>query len=67
MIKLSETFYHITIFLIYISYLPYQYTIFPVIDTSFPSNSEKNIYLCHTLSAHQRDEKAKAVFYFLTE
>ena len=33
--------------------------------SSFPSYSEKNIYLCHTLSAHQRDETGKSGFLFL--
>ena len=43
----------------------YSHTIFPAFISSFPSYSEKNIYLCHTLSAHQRDETGKSVFLFL--
>ena len=43
----------------------YSHTIFPAFISSFPSYSEKNIYLCHTLSAHQRDETGKSGFLFL--
>ncbi|RGO30502.1 hypothetical protein DXB21_16190 [Bacteroides faecis] len=31
----------------------------------FPYYSEKNIYLCHTLSAHQRDVKRQKVVLLL--
>ena len=43
----------------------YSHTIFPAFISSFPPYSEENIYLCHTLSAHQRDETGKSGFLFL--
>ena len=67
---LPPFYYHI-IFATRIAYLPslyhilYSHTIFPAFISSFPSYSEKNIYLCHTLSAHQRDETGKSGFLFL--
>lgn len=68
---LAPSFYHHIIFATRIAYLPslyhtlYSHTIFPAFISSFPSYSEKNIYLCHTLSAHQRDETGKSGFLFL--